>query len=140
MAGKNMRRIVSEEEAGKAIDEGAEKVTEEDIEYVVEKSDDVEKKCHGPLARFLGDVRTIIAMLKDYSKKSYREVPWWTIAAATAALLYVLNPLDIIPDFIPVFGLIDDAAVVSACVFLLERDLARYRIWKRETAGKNTEQ
>ncbi len=33
---------------------------------------------------------------------------------------------------IPFIGLLDDAAVVSACLFMLERDLVAYRAWKSE--------
>jgi len=132
--------VVSEEKAKKIIGDGAQKITEEDVACAISREEDIKSRCHGPLGRFLGDVRTIIAMLKDYWNKSYRELPWWTIAAATTALLYVLNPMDIVPDFIPVIGLLDDAAVVSACVFLLERDLSRYRSWKKETSGEDTEQ
>lgn len=55
---------------------------------------------------------------------------WWTIGAVVTTLLYVLNPVDIVPDFIPFFGLLDDAAVVSACLFLVEKDLNIYKNWK----------
>lgn len=34
-------------------------------------------------------------------------------------LLYVLSPLDLIPDFIPIIGYIDDAMVVAACLALV---------------------
>ena len=53
-----------------------------------------------------------------------------TIAAAAFALLYVLNPFDLMPDVLPFIGAVDDAAVLGACLMLLERDLRQYRIWK----------
>ena len=45
-------------------------------------------------------------------------------------VLKILNPLDLIPDALPVLGLLDDAAVVSACLALVEQDLYAYRQWR----------
>ena len=46
------------------------------------------------------------------------------------ALLYVFNPFDLLPDVLPIIGAVDDAAVVGACLLLIERDLRQYRSWK----------
>ena len=56
------------------------------------------------------------------------------IAAIVAALLYVLSPIDLIPDFIPIIGYVDDALVVSACLAMVKQDLHAYRNWKMEQA------
>lgn len=123
---------ITPEEARNIIREGSTKVTGEDLDKVVHRADDIKRKIHGPLARFMEDIKILLSMVKDYWNSSYRRGPWWTVAAAATALLYVLNPMDIVPDFIPFIGLLDDAAVVSACLFMLERDLVAYREWKNE--------
>ncbi|MGB2694833.1 MAG: DUF1232 domain-containing protein, partial [Dehalococcoidia bacterium] len=41
-----------------------------------------------------------------------RRVPLWVRAVIPALMLYLAMPIDIIPDFIPVFGQLDDVAVV----------------------------
>lgn len=46
------------------------------------------------------------ALLRD------RRVPLWVRAVIPALMLYLAMPIDIIPDFIPVFGQLDDVAVV----------------------------
>ncbi|NJL72636.1 MAG: DUF1232 domain-containing protein [Candidatus Competibacteraceae bacterium] len=69
-------------------------------------------------------------MVKDYWNKEYREVPWFTIAAIVAALIYVLSPIDLIPDVIPVIGLVDDAMVIAVCLRLCEQDLHKWQQWK----------
>lgn len=127
-----MRKSISDYEAREVLSDGAEKVTEEDIQKVISRADDIQRKFtgHSPLGRFISDLKIMISLIKDFWDKSYREVPWWTIGAVVTALLYVLNPVDIVPDFIPFFGLLDDAAVVSACLFLVEKDLNKYRNWK----------
>ncbi|MCK5034462.1 MAG: DUF1232 domain-containing protein [Candidatus Sabulitectum sp.] len=131
-----MRKTISKRTAERVVNDGANRVTEEDVYKVVDRADDIQKKVslHGPLGRLINDVKLMISLVKDYWNKSYRDVPWWTVAAVVTALLYVLSPVDLIPDFIPFFGLLDDAAVVSACLFLVEQDLSRYRSWKDSKA------
>jgi len=130
---------ISDSDARRVIEEGTETVTHEDLQKVIDREADISRKFHGPLRRFMNDSKTLFSLLKDYWHKNYTEVPWWTIGSAVAALLYVLNPMDIIPDFIPGIGLLDDASVVSACLFMLQRDLAKYTIWKSHNSEQTTE-
>ena len=122
--------------AEKRLRTDAENVDEQDAQRVLHKADRIEKKFSGagPLGRFVSDGKLMLAMVRDYVRGSYREIPWWSVAAVTAALLYVLNPLDLVPDFVPGFGYIDDAAVIAACLRLVEKDLRKYREWKEKEA------
>ncbi len=114
------------------IKQGSPKITEKDIVKVVDKSDQIEKKIssRGPLQRFIDDGRLLIAAIKDYWTGKYRRMPWGTVAAIAFTLIYVLNPLDLVPDILPIIGQVDDAAVFAACLFLVERDLLAYKQWK----------
>lgn len=51
--------------------------------------------------------------------------PWWIKLLAVALLLYGLSPIDLIPDVIPVFGLLDDAVIIPLGVTMLLRLLPR---------------
>ncbi len=115
------------------IKEGSPKVTEKDIVKVVDKSQEIQKKfsSRGPLQRFIEDARLLIAVVKDYWSGAYRKLPYGTVAAIVFTLIYVFNPLDLVPDFLPIIGEVDDAAVVTACLFLVERDLLAYKQWKQ---------
>ena len=112
--------------------EGAEKVTDKDIEKVVGRADEVERQfaARGPLKRFISDARMLMALLKDFRAGNYRNALYGTIAAAAFALIYVFNPFDIIPDVLPIIGAVDDASVIAACLMFIERDLFKYRDWK----------
>jgi uncharacterized membrane protein YkvA (DUF1232 family) len=114
------------------VKEGAEEVTSKDIDTVVEKSEDIKEKfsARGPLKRFIVDARLLTALVKDWRAGKYRQALYGTIAAVVFALLYVFNPLDLVPDVLPFIGAVDDATVIGACLMLIERDLTKYRTWK----------
>jgi len=115
------------------IKEGSPKMTDKDIVKVVDKSEEIQKKfrSRGPLQRFIEDGRLLIAAVKDYWTGAYRKWPWGTMAAVVFTLIYVFDPLDLVPDVLPIIGEVDDAAVVTACLFLVERDLMAYKQWKQ---------
>ena len=79
---------------------------------------------------YLAEVPRMIALLKDYIQKDYTEVPKKSLIFIVAALLYLVNPKDIIPDKFIGVGLLDDAAVVAACISLTKADLDAYDAWK----------
>jgi len=118
------------------VKEGAQKVTEKDVEKVIEKSEEIKKKfsARGPLSRFMEDARLLIAVVKDYRSGAYRKIPYAVIAAIVFTLIYVFNPFDLVPDMLPVIGQLDDVAVMSACLLLVEQDLLKYKVWKEGQA------
>jgi uncharacterized membrane protein YkvA (DUF1232 family) len=48
-------------------------------------------------------------------------VPWYAKALALAVAAYALSPIDLIPDFIPVLGYLDDVIIVPAGIALVRR-------------------
>jgi uncharacterized membrane protein YkvA (DUF1232 family) len=76
----------------------------------------------------------MLSLVRDYAAGRYRETPYWAIAAVALALLYVLNPADLFPDFIPGLGYLDDAAVIAFCLKLVEKDLEKYQQWRAATS------
>ena len=60
------------------------------------------------------------------------EIPWYTKALAALALVYALSPIDLIPDFIPVLGYLDDLIILPALIaltihFIPKDTFERYR-------------
>lgn len=124
-------RELSPNEAEAVVRKEAERVDERDLDTVLAHADELERKLQsGPFRRIYHNAQSMLSLLWDYYKGRYRKVPWWTVAAVTGTLLYLLNPLDLIPDFIPGLGAVDDLAVFWACMRLVEKDLVRYRAWQ----------
>ena len=124
------------------IERGAEGISEVDLDTVVERAEAIEERFRrsGPLQRLLEDGRLLLELVRDAQEGRYRAVPVWTLSAAGFALLYVLNPFDLVPDALPLLGLLDDAAVVSACLSLVEQDLRDYQAWKQSRVDDGDEE
>ncbi|MBT0607350.1 YkvA family protein [Aequorivita echinoideorum] len=108
------------------------KIRDEDVEIVMDNEEAINKKFSGAnsLSKYAELGKILVGMLKDVKNGVYPNVPWFTIATVVLALLYILNPMDIIPDFIPGIGYIDDIAVLTIGVGWIESDLHRYLDWK----------
>jgi|GEM_PF-958509 len=112
--------------------EAAAKVGDAEISAVIRGSKEIEEKAgRGLLAPFLGHVRDLLGLLTDYSRGRYRAIPLGSIAVIAGALGYLLSPLDLIPDFIPGLGLVDDAGVIGACLKVVRPQLERYKAARR---------
>ncbi|WP_456419494.1 YkvA family protein [Thermovibrio sp.] len=121
--------------ARKEFEEQIKRVKPEDVEEVLRKREEIEGKLKGPLKKFIDEVKLFFELLSDFASGRYRKVPWYTIAAVVAALLYILNPFDVIPDLIPLIGQIDDAFVMGLCLMMVEEDLNKYKTWKEKKRG-----
>lgn len=119
------------------VKDGAEKVTPGDVTKVIDKSEEIQRRftSGGPLHRFVADGRLLVAAVRDYVAGRYRKWPLGTMGAIVFTLLYVFDPLDLVPDVLPIIGQIDDAAVVAACLLLVEHDLRTYATWKLGQSG-----
>lgn len=115
-----------------------EEVTSEDLEYAVKKGrkkiEELDGNVPGPLESFWQDIKDMWSLLVDYWNKEYPDVPWKTIAAIVGALIYFISPIDVVPDFIPVVGFMDDAAVIAFAMKMISDDLETYRKWKAQSA------
>ncbi|MDO4505835.1 MAG: YkvA family protein [Spirochaetales bacterium] len=103
-----------------------------DYERVVKNEDNILGKGKKMGSEKLENIKLLFSMIKDYFSGEYKEVPFPTIVAMIMTLLYVFSPIDVIPDIIPVAGLLDDASVVAACIgTFASTDLKRYKEWKK---------
>lgn len=86
----------------------------------------------------LSDIPVFASLLRSYAKKEYTDIPIGSMIAIVGALMYFVSPVDLIPDFVPFAGYVDDGLVVAACLKLVESDIKEYISW-REKNGKTIE-
>lgn len=99
--------------------------SEEDINQTIAEEDKiVEKTKEGPLAKFKLDISTLFEMLKDRKKFNFSKS---TIGLIVAVLAYILSPIDIVPDFVPLVGLLDDAALLTMVLNSIKSDIEKYK-------------
>ena len=78
------------------------------------------------LQRVAQQSRLVLELLDDVRSGAYRDLSWYSVPVAAAALLYSINPADIVPDVVPFLGGFDDAALLALAVRLLRHDLRAY--------------
>lgn len=124
----------SKQQARRVFDESRENVKEEDV---FEAADTGEKKLHAlsdKIPKALKEkwvlLKDMVALVRAYADGQYKEVPWGSLAAVTAAVLYFVSPIDAIPDLIPLVGFIDDAAIIGLAAKLVEQDIKLFRNWR----------
>ena len=78
------------------------------------------------------DVQDIVYMLNDYYCGEYREVPVTAIAGSLIIVGYLASPIDLIPDGVPILGLLDDAFIINIIIELcVDNELKKYRAWRK---------
>lgn len=122
----------SDEKAKRELEKRQRLFSNDDVHKVIDNEKKLESKFkqQGKLNQFFDDFKVLFSMIKDYYHGRYKEVPWYVITAAGAALLYVLSPMDLIVDFIPIGGYIDDAAVFLFCFNQIKGEIDKYKVWK----------
>lgn len=126
----------SEENVGNEHKKRQSEFTAKDIIFILNKSDDLKDKFknQSTLSKFYEEFKLLLSMIRDYYKRKYTEVPWYIISSIGAALLYVLSPIDLIPDFIPIVGYLDDAAVLAFCLKQVRAEIEKYKEWKESNS------
>lgn len=87
---------------------------------------------HRSLAPVVKELGVLGSYVVDVVQGRWRDYNRSHLVLIVALLAYVVSPFDIVPDWIPGAGFVDDIALVSYVFELLEDDLTRYRRSKEE--------
>ncbi len=91
--------------------------------------DQVSKKAKdnkGVLSDIWDDLTTLTRLLRAWVSGKY-PLPKHLLGGTVVALLYFLNPLDVIPDFLMGIGYLDDVVVIRFALQSAKKELDKYR-------------
>ena len=113
----------------------AKKVQAEDIlsnrgsfERFLKNIESIQKKIPN-VGNLPSDIPLLVSLVKNYVEGAYTDIPFNAIIIVVATLLYVVSPIDMIPDMIPGVGFTDDAMAVAICKKTIQCDLDKFKDW-----------
>lgn len=92
--------------------------SEADIPKIAQNLD---KMNRGALSKIWPNIQAMWSLIKDPSAS------WGAKAACIGALLYVISPIDVVPDVLPIIGLLDDVAVVGIALKSIATVIQEYK-------------
>ncbi len=122
-----------------AYENGTGHFSEKDLDKVLADEKNAQKKA-SHLGNLFLEFQLLWSLLKDYKTGKYRNIPWKLIASVGFAVAYLILPADVIPDFIPGIGYLDDAAVFGLVLAGFKSEIEAYRKWKNSpdnSSGKD---
>jgi uncharacterized membrane protein YkvA (DUF1232 family) len=99
------------------------------LDEALKKADAKEEK-KGPLFEVWNNLNAMFRLFQAYIHKDYTRIPWGSIVLIVVAIIYFVSPFDLIPDWIPVAGFIDDAAVIGFVLKQVSNDLDSFLKWE----------
>jgi uncharacterized membrane protein YkvA (DUF1232 family) len=90
----------------------------------------------GRLTPIKKDFQTLLRLMRAYGEGRYRQVSGRNLVMAALAIMYLVSPLDVLPDFLP-GGFFDDAAVIGFIVKKIRTELAAFEIWEQAQGSQD---
>lgn len=83
------------------------------------------------MSEALEGLQSLFRLISAWLRGQYTVVPWRTIVLSLAGIIYFVNPLDLVPDFLPMFGFLDDAGVLAFVIQSIRKDIDRFLEWEK---------
>jgi len=80
------------------------------------------------------ELLTLVRLVKAYVSGNYRDVALKTILSAIAAIVYFVNPLDVLPDLLIGLGFMDDLTILGYVLKRFQGELDKFVEWERSHA------
>jgi uncharacterized membrane protein YkvA (DUF1232 family) len=107
-----------------------------DKERMIKLVDSSREKLHNisfedsKISRLAVNLRVMVRIIKAYANGSYREMPWKSLLAIVGGVVYFLMPVDLMPDFIPFTGYLDDFTVIMLLSGAFQQDIEDFLLWE----------
>jgi uncharacterized membrane protein YkvA (DUF1232 family) len=78
-------------------------------------------------------LQTMLRLIRAYYRADYSDVSESTLVVIIAAIIYLVSPLDVIPDAIPALGYLDDVTVLALAIQRTRQELDDFMLWETST-------
>ncbi|MFV0497149.1 MAG: YkvA family protein [Candidatus Fimivivens sp.] len=128
--------FLNEESLTKAVEshscEAHESIQSEDkFERLVQRLEKILKTIPA-IGKYASDLACMVSLVRSYMKKEYPDIPISAIVLIVSSIIYIVSSIDLIPDFIPAMGWIDDIAVIVWSLKTLHTEIEDYKTWRKE--------
>jgi len=82
-------------------------------------------------APLLERIGVMLRMIRSYVKGEYRDIKAKNLILIVAAIIYFVMPLDLMPDFIPLTGLLDDFSIIIWVYNTIQDEIDQYIMWEK---------
>jgi uncharacterized membrane protein YkvA (DUF1232 family) len=96
----------------------------------VEAIEKINEIPRGPFADTWPYLMAMIRLIRAYHSEEYRDMSRQNLLIVVAAIIYFVSPFDVIPDWVPVLGHIDDAFVIALALRSARADLDTFMAWE----------
>ena len=73
----------------------------------------------------------VYRLFKAYASGKYRNIPWKSLLLITAALIYFVSPIDLIPDVLVGIGFTDDFAILLMVYKAVHSEVEKFLDWEK---------
>jgi uncharacterized membrane protein YkvA (DUF1232 family) len=106
-----------------------------DTNRLVSKAVSKAKKNELSLRGVWGRLQTLFEMLRAWAKGEYRNIPYRSLFMILLSIVYFVSPIDVIPDFLFGFGILDDAALIAFVISQVDKDVEAFKEWEENKSN-----
>ena len=92
------------------------------------------------IGKYASDLACMVSLVKSYIKKEYTDIPISAVVLIVSSIIYIVSSIDLIPDFIPALGWLDDVAVFLWALKTLHTELEDYKTWRKDNGKQIIEE
>ena len=81
---------------------------------------------------YVTEIKSLVRLVDAYRRGDYRDIDAGDVRKIVAGLVYLVMPVDVVPDFLgPVLGFVDDIVVLRWIIRTLRNEIQRFEAWER---------
>ena len=109
----------------------------ESLSSLLERAKEKAERNRSAFGAALETLFAFIRLIRAWVKGEYRDVSTKTIVLLVAAVIYFLNPLDAVPDFLPLIGFGDDVVFIFYVLGNIKEELEKFLEWERSRKSQD---